>query len=450
MSDQPRHIILIIADSLRYDSVQNAGVLLPYIEAHATTFDEARAAGCWTLPATASIFTGLMPHEHGATEQTRQIHAHLPTLASELKAQGFHTYQVTANVVTTDIFGLNKGFDEVRRIWKMVPPKYSFLQQFVALLGKPRLRKKLFSSDMIMQRLTEDLESSKTWLQYTYDDIFNEARKIIAENDARGQRCFLFLNLMETHFPYHVAPTFEFSKGSLLQKAEEAYSLYHVVNQTFLSAGYQNIRAPMLALLKGRQQLAYEALAPHIDAFCRELHEDRENIVVFGSDHGENFGETGWTYHFSNVTDAGNKVPLYYLPHTSDRTPRTVTTAVSTRHLYDTFLQACGVTTSGASLLSEPERAYSVMSSYWYNNKGQTLPQFKYNQICFLVNDTRYLLRNETWYTAPFATDYDEPNYAAMDKNVLPFEDLSLDTTQKRFLDDTLAQYRGFAKGIKF
>ena len=59
---RPNHIVLIVADSLRYDSVyQGEGPGVPYMEKHATQFANASSPACWTLPATASIFTGELP-----------------------------------------------------------------------------------------------------------------------------------------------------------------------------------------------------------------------------------------------------------------------------------------------------------------------------------------------------------------------------------------------------
>ena len=200
--NKPRHIILVIADSLRYDAVyRNQDTLLPYFDAHSVQFMQARSSGCWTLPATASLFTGLMPHQHGATSQTRYVRTDVPTIAEQLKSQGYATYQVTANVATTDVFGLHRGFDEVRRIWKLVPAHFNNLQKFLMLIGKPRTRKMLFSKDMVTQKLTEDVEMQKTWLQLTHQDVFNEAHKIIAQQNAKNQPCFIFLNLMAFSVP---------------------------------------------------------------------------------------------------------------------------------------------------------------------------------------------------------------------------------------------------------
>ena len=204
----PQHIFLIIADSLRFDSVHAQGINLPYVQSNALNFTQARSSGCWTLPATASLFSGLVPHEHGATAQTRAIREDIPTLSEKLKKAGYNTYQVTANVATTNVFGLNRGFDHVYKIWEEVPTKSKIVSNILLLLGKPRMRKRLMSKDYISQKLGEDLNASKIWMQNTYQDVFNKVREVLKENEAKKQKCFFFINVMESHFPYHVSPQF--------------------------------------------------------------------------------------------------------------------------------------------------------------------------------------------------------------------------------------------------
>lgn len=449
MSQKPRNIIFLIADSLRFDSVYDAGIRLPYVQKHALQFTEARSAGCWTLPATASLFTGLMPHEHGATSQSRAIHLEIPTLAEKMKSAGYNTYQVTANIATTDIFGLHRGFDEVRRIWKLVDPKFNRLQQLLVLIGKPRLRKKLMSKDLLMQRMSSDLEMAKTWLQHTYEDVFEEARKIIRMNEAKGESSFIFLNLMETHFPYHIAPTFQLSTTGIRRKLREVTSLFHTANQSFLIKGHQNIKSDMLEVLKGRQRKAWCSLAPGVNDFCEEMHKDTGNLVIFGADHGENFGETGWTYHFSNVTDAGNKVPMFWLDHNGESS-KTIPEPVSTRHIFNSLLRATQQDQLGPSMVHEPAMSSPVMQSFWYNNRGKTLDKYKYNQVCFLLEDTRFLMRNNRWYQAPFQTGYDEPEYIALPDDAHPIHDLVKDLKTKDEHLKTLEDFRMFSSGISF
>ncbi len=449
MLQKPRNIIVLVADSLRFDSVYDAGIGMPYVEQHATQFTEARSAGCWTLPATASLFTGLMPHEHGATAQSRSIHLHIPTLAEKMKAAGYNTYQVTANIATTDIFGLHRGFDEIRRIWKLVDPKFNRLQQLLVLIGKPRLRKKLLSKDMLMARMASDLEMATTWLQNTYEDVFQQARNIIKENEAKGESSFIFLNLMETHFPYHIAPTFKLTSNGVIRKLREITSLFHTANQTFLVKDKEPIKTDMLELLKGRQRDAWRSISSGVNAFCEEMHKDTGNLMVFGADHGENFGETGWTYHFSNVTDAGNKVPMFWLDHNDDKA-KTIGTPVSTRHIFNSMLRVTGHEQLGPSMVHEPELSMPVMQSFWYNNRGKTLDKYRYNQICFLLEETRFLMRNNKWYQAPFQTGYDEPEFIALPSDADPIRDFSMNLKTKDDYLKILDSFRLFSSGISF
>ncbi len=449
MGDQPKHVLLCIADSLRYDTVYQTGIGMPYIQNNGIAFTEARSAGCWTLPATSSLFTGLMPHEHGATSQSRAIHKNIPTLAEQMKSAGYKTYQVTANIATTDIFGLHRGFDEVRRIWKKVPPKFNKIQQILVLIGKPRLRKKIFSKDMLMRKMSSDLEMAKTWLQHTYQDIFNEVRKITEECDKKNEKAFVFINLMETHFPYHIAPTFQLDSQGVFKKLKEVHSLFHHLNQSFLKKGKLTIQKEMLEVLKGRQQKAWTAISKDIDSFCKEMHEGTGNLVIFGADHGENFGEQGWTYHFSNVTDAGNKVPLFWLAQNKSEASQNHK-IISTRHIYHSILNEVGISTNEPSIIHEADRSKAILQSYWYNHSGKTLDQYKYNQICFLIAGKKYLLRNDQWLLSPEYDDYDAPQFLMMDKNVNPIHELNLNTEEKDFYLNTIKNFKLFSSKIKF
>lgn len=453
--NKPHNIIVLVADSLRYDSVHAPGRRspllggplnngLPYTSAHASRFTQARSGGCWTLPATASLFTGLMPHEHGADAQSRGLNPKVPTLAELLREQGYSTHQITANVATTEIFGLDRGFDEMKRIWDVVPAHHKKIHEALVLVGKPRLRKKILSKDFVAGKLSEDLEASKVWLQRTCDDVLNEARATIRRNQDRGKGSFLFLNLMETHFPYHIAPTFETLSEGIWGKLREIVSLYHLVNQTWLIKGESPIRQDMLELLRDRQRKAWELLAPTVDEFVRELHEGGDNLVVFGSDHGDCFGEQGWMYHFSNVADGGNRVPLYWLsPGQSEAV--TVDTPVSARDLFHGVLSEAGNPAGLFHPVHDPHRSFPTMQSSWYNNQGKTLSKFKYNQICFLESGNRWLYRRGEWLAAPPATENGEDTFQPLPGGVNPLEETVIPLERRRHLQQVLADFQAFS-----
>ncbi len=446
---QPRNVIMIVADSLRFDSVYHNGQrsLTPYLQENAIQFTQARSGGCWTLPATASLFSGLMPHEHGATSQTRAINKEVPTLAERMKAAGYETYQITANVATTHIFGLDRGFDEVIRVWDFVPARFNRLQQFLVLMGKPRLRKILFSKDAVVHRFSEDLRAATSWLQLTYQDIFDKARGIIENHEKQGKKTFLFINLMESHFPYHVAPTFQTTSDNWGGKLAEVKSLFHLVNQTFLTKEKAPVNPAVLNQLRERQRKSWKIIGPGIDQFARELHEGQDNMVLFCADHGDNFGDQGWQYHFSNVTDGGNKVPIFLLKH-GQKTAKTVDQYVNSKDLYHTILKESGVDDNSFSLADDPDRSISVMQSFWYNNKGQTLSKFKFNQFCFVENGERYLLRDDRWFHAPVGINSSEPLFKTMSAQTNPLEELMEDSERKKQLQEAVQAFQQFSAKV--
>ncbi len=446
---KPRNIVMIVADSLRYDSVYSSGTpLLPCSESRAVVFSQARSAGCWTLPATASMFTGLMPHQHGGTSQSRGIHQSTPTLAEKLRELGYSTHQITSNVATTHIFGLHRGFNEVRRIWKIVPTQHRRIFELLVLIGKPRLRRRIWSKDFVMGKMSEDLEASKVWLQSTMDDVFNHTRTILRSNESRGQGSFCFLNLMESHFPYHVAPTFETMGSGIRDQAQEIYNMFHLVNQTWLTNDRWLIPRDMLLRLRERQRIAWQRMAPSIDEFIRELSDDPDNLVIFCSDHGDNFGEQGWLYHFSNVTDAGNRVPLFYL-YQERYQPRSIHTPVSARNLFHSILHDAGdpATVSGSSphICREPQRSLPIMQAYWYNNQNRTLPKYRHNQICFLEQGVRLLKRHGDWLYAAPQVDSEEPSFCAVSKGTDPLSELGIPSERLRRYRAILKSYEHFS-----
>ena len=453
MTEQPENVVFVVADSLRYDSVvaddrPHHGI--PYTAEHGTSFTQARSSGSWTLPATASFFTGLLPHEHGATSQTRMIGESLPTLAERMQQQGYKTIQVTANPVTTHIFGLDRGFDRVDRIWKLSERRHSAIQSALAFMSKARLRKKLVADteDFVMGRMSDDLQALRSWMQSNAAEQFDRTRQTIEEYNAQGHPVFIFVNLMETHFPYHIDQTFETSQEELVDQLRELWALFHYVNQTRLISKKDYVAPDMLEVLRRRQQTAWSRLAPQLDEFVREMHEDTGNLVMFISDHGDNFGEQGWQYHFSNVTDAGNRVPLYILePGQEDG--REIDERVSLRDLYGTILKRSGDQGDDLiDILDEPERSESVLESYWYNRDGKTLDKYRFNQFAFVNDDEKFVRRNNEWLCSQIANGAPETTFKPLPTDTNPIEELDLPSERKSYLRDRFHEYEAFSKNV--
>jgi membrane-anchored protein YejM (alkaline phosphatase superfamily) len=452
-SSKPRHIVLIVADSLRFDSVyQNEGPAVPYMEQNATQFSNASSAACWTLPATASLFTGQLPHDHQATTQTRMLNKDSQTLAEILKKQGYKTYQYTSNVATTEIFGLDRGFDKVVKTWDLVKPDTMSFSQLLVMLGKPRIRKRLFSKDLVMQKLSEDLRASTVWFRSYYKLIFDHVHDVMKEHDEKGEQAFIFINLMETHFPYHIDKEFKLSNGGLLEKFHEMKAMFSIVNQTFLTKENAIPNENILNTIKSRQSKSWALIRKDLDEFVKSIHQDKENLVIFTSDHGENFGDQNWVYHFSNVTDACTRVPIFWLDH-NGMTPSVKHHKTSSRLLFHSIAKSAGHQgMNGEDIFQEQVYNIPISQSFWYNNQGKTLDKFKFNQFCFHYEDMRYLKKNGSWARAS-ATVYDnktmEPSFEDMGKGINPIEEIITDRESKAFIQKNLQDFLKFENKIK-
>jgi arylsulfatase A-like enzyme len=447
--NKPKHIFLIVADSLRKDAVYTNGIDMPYVEANSIQYTQARSSACWTLPATSCMFTGLNVHEHRADTHTRKLRQDIPTLAEHMKSKGYKTIQVTANPVTTDIFGLDRGFDEIHKVWKLVTPKLKKTMRLMLSIGKPRVRKMLFSKDAISEKLSSDLEVANCWGQNTHLDSFNKVKQLIEENDAKNQPCFFFINLMETHFPYHIADTFQLSGKSLYDKAMECITLFKIVNQNFLIKDEPVINQKYADLIYQRQMTSYQIIKNDLNQFVESIHRDQDNLVVFCSDHGDNFGEMNWYYHFSNVNDGGNRVPLFWL-NPGGEGSKTIDKPISSRYIYHSLLDAIGIE-QDTSLEKNSEMTFPMIQSFWYKHQGGTRDQYRYNQFLFEDHNTRFVRRNNTWMSAPLTGDnyHQEPVFETLNSETNPIQELVTNAEKKSYLNEKLAEFNVFSSEIK-
>ncbi len=111
------NVLLITIDTLRADRVGaygNSSGLTPAIDRIAESglrFEAAFTPVPMTLPAHASILTGLEPFAHGIRNNTAFKLGETPTLATMLKTAGYRTGAFVGAVVLSARFGLNRDFD---------------------------------------------------------------------------------------------------------------------------------------------------------------------------------------------------------------------------------------------------------------------------------------------------------------------------------------------------
>jgi arylsulfatase A-like enzyme/cytochrome c-type biogenesis protein CcmH/NrfG len=115
----PPNILLITLDTTRADHLGAYGdreARTPNLDRLATegvVFEHAVAVAPITLPAHASLFTGVYPFVHGVRNNGNfTLNDSLPTLATVLRASGYRTAAFVSAFVLERRYGLARGFDE--------------------------------------------------------------------------------------------------------------------------------------------------------------------------------------------------------------------------------------------------------------------------------------------------------------------------------------------------
>src|SRR5665213_318660 len=115
---RPPHVLLITLDTTRADRLGCYGCTqsrTPVFDALASSgilCERALTVAPQTLPAHASMFTGLYPLESGVRTNGRgRLDESIPTLAQALKRQGYDTAAFVASFVVDRKFGLDAGFN---------------------------------------------------------------------------------------------------------------------------------------------------------------------------------------------------------------------------------------------------------------------------------------------------------------------------------------------------
>lgn len=116
-------MLVVIVDTLRRDKVGfhgGEGGLTPNLDALAReglVCDDAWSHAPWTLPATASLYSGLLPQRHGAggdlSSGFRAVREDAPLVAEQFRDAGWRTGLVANVDFLGPTFGLARGFEHV-------------------------------------------------------------------------------------------------------------------------------------------------------------------------------------------------------------------------------------------------------------------------------------------------------------------------------------------------
>ncbi|HEX5717905.1 MAG TPA: sulfatase-like hydrolase/transferase [Thermoanaerobaculia bacterium] len=107
----PPSVILLTLDTTRADALGAGTPVLSALAARGTRWNQAVTPTPLTLPAHASLLTGLVPPEHGLRDNgTAVLPKDVPTLAAVFSSRGYATAAFVASRVLDRRFGLARGF----------------------------------------------------------------------------------------------------------------------------------------------------------------------------------------------------------------------------------------------------------------------------------------------------------------------------------------------------
>ena len=316
----PPGVLLISIDTLRADRLGCYGYergLTPNLDrfaARAVRFERAYSPANYTLPAHASLMTGVQPIVHGAHRYGARVSIRSwPNLAGGLAGAGWHTVAFTGGGYVDAAFGFDEGFDRYGVLDVLMPESNSRFE------SGPRRHAPDYNREL---RRTERWRDVLAWWRRH-----------------AGRRPFLFLH---TYHAHDYCPTREAAE----QYAADTPSDLGWNPRDKIGEDYERITAGSPELLHFER--FYDATIADVDAALGHLFALLDEtaawdhtIVVITSDHGEAFREHEFLFHAAGLYDEVLRVPL--LVAVPGGRPRVVTEPVSLIDVAPTLLDLCGV-----------------------------------------------------------------------------------------------------------
>jgi len=357
MTDGRPSVLFVVLDTVRKDHLSVYGhdrPTSPTLEAfadEARIYEEAVTPAPWTLPAHASMFTGLYPSEHGATQEDPYLEG-ATTLAETLSPAGYATCCYSSNAWITPYTRLTDGFDARDNFFKVMPGDFlsgPLARAWKAMNDSDRLRGLADSLVAVGAALHSRLASGQGEDSKT-PAVVDRTIDFVGDAVENGEDFFAFINLMDAHQPYH--PPDEYAE----QFAPGVESSDVIQDPTAFNCGAETADDGEWAAISG----LYDAEIRHMDDQLGRLFDSMreagvwdETVVVVCADHGELHGEHGLYGHEFGIYEPLVNVPL--LVKHPDLDPGRDDTQVELLDLYHTILDATGVESRGVPL--EPRRS---------------------------------------------------------------------------------------------
>lgn len=375
MTPKRPNIIFIVLDTHRverlpiYGYKKDTAPNISEFAEEATIFDWAVAPAPWTIPSHASMFTGLYSSIHQTNQSYHALPQSIPTLAELLSGQGYETIAFCNNPLVGILEnGFTRGFERFYNYSGALPdiPAYADetlytktirkTSEIIRKMTNPSMRKAGAGDSSGFLRLMMQPLFTPFWTRLgnfkgnTKLSITDANRYLKYRRSTGSDRpFFMFINMMETHFPYYPPKLITDSWAPYLKNDREGRDFI----QRFNTQSYRWV-APVIEPYNEKEitilrdmydaEIAYQDR--HLGRLFRLLKRAEfleDTMVVIVSDHGEAHADHGYMGHgFVNYNEV-IRVPL--IIHYPEKFPagERVTHNISTRRVFHTMLEAAEV-----------------------------------------------------------------------------------------------------------
>lgn len=358
-------VLLISCDTLRADALAELDADLPHLR-------ELRERGAWapyalapsssTRPSHTTMLSGLPVFSHAVQDNQWRMGEGIPLVSERFRAAGWRTAAVVSNAMISAQAGFDRGFevfDEtpvVRRHFRneeLAGSEFS-LAGFLRVARRGTWLGWLGLYRPWLEELLLDRWKGLAGNQGNGSFTLARARALLGQLQAGAAPYFLFVHLMDPHTPYlppddcarrpgrplDVPPAFRGTTGA-------APGDWDVVNRVGVAVAAGDPEAA--AYLASLRELYLEEVV-YVDGVVGELLAEvvrggRDTVVLFTSDHGEQFGEHGLVLHSNSLYEPLLRVPFLLAGPGIPPGP-----LAATPHLEDvapTLLAAAGLATDG-------------------------------------------------------------------------------------------------------
>ncbi len=298
------NVLLIIVDTLRADHLspygyaRNTSPFVNQLAQHGVLFENAVSPSSWTLPAHASILTGLYPHQDWVETDKDHLSSRWPNLANVLRLRGYRTAAFSGNYfLFNKTHGFAHGFSHFE----------DYEQTIAGILQQVPL------SQFIMGKLTQ----YTTGDQDAYFGVKNAASAEKIDHDAlswirSGDRpFFLVLNYIDLHEPVLPPEPYLHAYTSDTMARNLSLDFQESCSWADPESSCGSNRPEFLDTYDG----AMRYVDHNIQNLLYQLNQHgvlHNTIVVFTSDHGQEFGDHGIYGHGKSLYRQVIQVPLIF------------------------------------------------------------------------------------------------------------------------------------------